>query len=687
MLSTVGLYLSIPYSQEESRRPADKISDLDPIEVAGRCRKDVVLRYAKELDLDFAIEAVSWTDNLDDMAKGPISNTHHFSPTSTQYRSHFSSLTNWGILARLTNIGPLRYIAKYFSIPKTPTCDRAIFNGRALSKMFKPPPPVNIPSVQEIILLLAMLLVPQKSLALYVADIRHWFHQIKVGHKLWQYFGVCMRDDSSSTTDFFAWKTLPMGFSFSPRICQCIAWTLLLYSSRPLHNFDGLRVARAELRHAKHPPRYVFMRNDEGVIVGIVSLTYDNILVASSNDEMWQVLVNQIEHNLERSARIVMKEKRRFSCSDLHAAFTRPGSAGLDTTEHGSAICRAAHLGVEYALNPSGSLRWRHDPSRLDRWLSIHSKLSQPESSWTPRDIARACGIVVWHLTIALEPLCDAVELIRILRRIAPNTALDEQPGWDQPCELLPNERTYLLAQITSSLANPWMRVNELAIEQEILLFVDASKRRMGAVVCDRSGEVIDVLMGKFPTGIDRANIYIKELVSAVLYTQLLIKKRHLRNCRIYLLIDNSAAFFALSNWYSSSELACEWLSRLHHHLRGCGCTLTPISIISEDNPADTPSRGSLEVCRFRLMRGMKVFKKHLEGIRHASKRVDFFEADEGDLLRHQEHTTGMPNYSDDLEEHFSSQLHSLSAPSAARAVDEDVRPTSKRRRTGEESR
>jgi len=155
MLSTVGLYLSIPYAQDEVQRPADTISKLDPIDVAGRCRKDVVLRYAKELDLDFAIEAIKWTDSLDDMAYGTISNTHRFCPTSTQYRSHFTSLKNWGILARLANIGPLRYIAKYFSIPKTQTSDRAIFNGRALSKLFRPPPPVNIPSVQEIILLLA----------------------------------------------------------------------------------------------------------------------------------------------------------------------------------------------------------------------------------------------------------------------------------------------------------------------------------------------------------------------------------------------------------------------------------------------------------------------------------------------------------------------------------------------------
>lgn len=315
------------------------------------------------------------------------------------------------------------------------------------------------------------------------------------------------------------------------------------------------------------------------------------------------------------------------------------------------------------------------------------NKLSQVDSSWTPRDIARARGIVVWHLTVALKPLCDAVELIRILRRIAPNPAAEERAGWDLPGELLLSERTYLLSQITSALANPWLQVTKTTIEQEILLFVDAAKLRMGAVVCDKPGEVLDVLMGTFPIGIDSANIYIKELVSAVLYTQLLIKKRRLRNCRIYLLIDNSAAFFALSNWYSSCEIACEWLSRLHHHLRSCGCTLTPISIISEDNPADTPSRGTLEVCKLRLRRGMKVFKKHQEGIRHASKRAEVFVADEGDLLRHQEDTAGMPRYRDEYENEVTHQLHSLASRGAAhsdRTVDEHLRTAVKRARNGE---
>lgn len=663
ILSTVGLYLSIPYDSAATPRhePTEPPNDLDPIEVAGRCRKDVVSKFAKELDLDFAVEAIHWTESIEDILQGPTTNMNKFTPTSTRYKKHFADLQRWGILERLTGTGPLKYISKYFSIAKTELVDRAIFNGRRLSKLCHSAPPVNIPSVPEIVVLLSEIMRQGGKLEIYVADIRHWFHQIRVGKKVWQYFGVCMQDDAGET-QFFGWRTLPMGFGYSPRICQCIAWTLLLYRKNTGHpNIDGLQKAREQLRHAKHPPRFVHVCDDNGKIIGVVTLTYDNILVAVSDPVIWKLLVDQIEYNLEVSARVVMKEKKRFSFSDLVTAFATPGKASPEPV---SVDRRAVHLGIEYAVNSDSILTWRHDPGRLGKWLDIYSKLSQSISIWTPREIARACGIVVWHLTVSLEPLCEAVNLIRILRRIATDPRpldvdqplveeledTDKSEKWDTECPLLEHERLYLLEQMKVTLLNPWMTYQQRLYHHESVLFTDASKRFMGAVVSDRQGNVNDIYMGQFPTGVINSDIYIKELVAAVLYTQLLIRKKHLRNCKIYILIDNSAAFFALSNWYSSSEIACKWLSRLFRDLEKVECSIEPILIISEDNPADTPSRGTYDVCEIRMIRGMNAFRKHLVGIRHASKKAsEYFDDEDVAVMRHHECTKGLPECTDDF--------------------------------------
>lgn len=84
------------------------------------------------------------------------------------------------------------------------------------------PPPANLIGVNEF-------LHECRSMGrchMLTADIRHWFHLIPIPNRLKVWFGLKLKGDA----DNYVWNTLPMGFSWSPRIAQLFAWATLLHT-------------------------------------------------------------------------------------------------------------------------------------------------------------------------------------------------------------------------------------------------------------------------------------------------------------------------------------------------------------------------------------------------------------------------------------------------------------------------
>ena len=638
--STVGLYLTIPYddlgdperplSADEPPNPLDEIDS----KLVGACRLDRVLSAAKIMDLDFTLEAVGWTNDISALLTEPnTSNLNKHTPTSQRYTAHFKSLLDWGILKKVNGTGFLQWISKYFSIAKNALLERSIFNGRSLSRQCQRPPPVNLPGVPETIGELDALNLKSKGkLILFLSDVRHWFHQIRVSRKVQAFFGVCMKNERGDN-DYYSWQTLPMGFAYSPRICQCIAWTLIIFNGTDLSdNRDGLRTARLNLRRAKDPPRFVHIRNDQEEVVGICTLTYDNVMIACTDEKIWAFLANRVINTFELFANVTLKEKSFFPSARLKETFHLP------CVEFGPEVERAVHLGVEYALSDADVLVWRHNPTKMTKWRDLGLQIRDSRTSWTCRGLAKVCGIIIWHKTITLVPLCFCRKLIHTLRCIAGSVGTVTS-NWDKPHHPDADTRNYLAEELSDILTNDWNHLRIVNPTTSTILFTDASKRRMGCVVCDIDGRVWSVNSGVFPNEIHESDIFIKELFAAVMCVTWTLRRRQLRNCCIHLGIDNSAAIFALNNWYSSSATACEFLSRLHNALMASVCTLQPFLIGTDDNPADTPSRGSYDVCKFRLRYGLTAFRQHMKGLRFSSSGTRIYEVEDDvdSVLRHKE--------------------------------------------------
>ena len=62
-------------------------------------------------------------------------------------------------------------------------------------------------------------------MSLYTLDFRHFFHEVGVSENLSRYFGVCIDGN------YYRWRTMPMGFAFSPFCAKSIAWAAILYAT------------------------------------------------------------------------------------------------------------------------------------------------------------------------------------------------------------------------------------------------------------------------------------------------------------------------------------------------------------------------------------------------------------------------------------------------------------------------
>jgi hypothetical protein len=612
LFMALGLYSQLPYGDVETMRDPSEIK-LDPITVAHHANIDTVKVYAQGLGFSCALEAIGWLSDVEELwvHSAPTSVNHH-QPISTRYRAHIIALQEAKILKPS---GSVRYVSGYFAVAKDPLTARSIFNGRKLSQLMHPPPNVNIPTIQDILALLISM-THVHTLCAFTMDIRHWFHQISVKPSLSQFFGLNFEGV------YYEWTTLPMGWSYSPRICQCIAWTVIAFNANPSDNSDGLKQAREDLKGAKDPPRFVRITNLDGASIGFVTLTYDNVGVFCTDAKIARVLWTKIKSRFG-SCNIVLKDKSLKYSSGSQMNCDSPRFAGLE------------YLGVQYAVKHIGvdeaHIRWRHDPERVKRWQPLLAKICAAMSA---REAAQVCGVLIWNRQVKRESLCHSPMILESLRITASHVG-GVRTRWALPVPNLTEAHLeYLRQELNKVIAlNEWQEQMQgpprIATR---VMFTDASKDMMGCVIYDETDHKLsgpgtisraNVWSNGFPRGLDSAIIFLKELAGAVWYVQSCIRRFKWKNVHILLGVDNSAAYYSIVNMYSSNKVACEWLCRLDQALVSSGCTLEPFLVISQDNPADTPSRGMLWAEAVRPKHGWRAAIEHTQGRRFASTEAD----------------------------------------------------------------
>ena len=644
LTSCIGLYSSVSYCAEVSAgSPCEdvKVLPLDPCHVSGNAQLSRLRSIAVVLDLKFVFGALHWLEDPSDLwLEPPPDEINHHRPSHSKYIAHLEEMASCGITKKLQGPQGLRWISGYFAVPKNDSVSRAVFNGKQLSRLFVCPPPVNIPSVSDIFDLLSRLIPSGGKWFAFTADIRHWFHQIPIGRALASWMGL-----HSGSGDYFQYRVLPMGWSFSPRICQCLAWCLIIAPPGPYKdgkvprthsNEDGLAIGRKYLRQQEHPPKFVLL-HDNGVVVGFITLTYDNIGMWCSNEGIFDCLVRKIDQ-LSKWCNITMKTQDPVNYCDLLLATGLRNSAPFAMTEAKG----TSHLGIQYALrvdNGQHRAAWRLDPERINRYSPVLDLL-EDEHVLTRREVGRIVGIIIWHLAVIQRPLCYAVTLMTILRSLTVDKPTLTKQEWDLPTSFSDSHRKYLGTMLGEVLRNDWHdapapRSNSAAV---YTIFTDSSKNCMGSVIVSPDGSSTPESM-LFHPKIQNVHIYLKELTAQVWFCVKCIKMMGFKRCHIQLVTDNSAVYFGILHMYSSNAFASRWIKYLHQCLVEAECTWSVFLVISEDNPADGPSRFQIGVCEKRLAAGLKAVEASINGCLRSSMPGAAFQYRDKDQLNSLRHT------------------------------------------------
>jgi len=141
--------------------------------------------------------------------------------TSQELTAHLAEMVEWHILGRGKISDEEFYLAvsKLFPVLKKSELFRAIFDSRMAGSLCARSPPVNLCKVKDLITIMC------QQLYFWSCDLKHWFYQISIHENLWRLFVVRARRDSY----FYFMRVLPQGWSWSPYIAQCIAWSIILY--------------------------------------------------------------------------------------------------------------------------------------------------------------------------------------------------------------------------------------------------------------------------------------------------------------------------------------------------------------------------------------------------------------------------------------------------------------------------
>jgi hypothetical protein len=573
------------------------VAPLDPIDVAGTTNVRGVLRMTRLLHWNTLFPIMEILDEesttghhvwlqqlIGDLTRENLLRSGAPEKQTVQpiYRQHMTQLMGYDILR--TTIDPAIFFSSYFAVPKTEDTARAIFNGRRLSERCPVPPPVNLATPTTILPLLEDFLHQHSSIFIMGADMRHWFHQLRLPRSLWPLFAL------NSDNRTLAWTTLPMGWSWSPCVAQAFAWALLAgrqANEEPLFEEAGLK-------EGSDLP--TFLRTKRG---GFVFVYYDNFVIITPQKEELDVFKKRFER----------------TCAE-YSAVVKQGSEFLADT--GSFIAKGVEFlgmklqGIARIRDRRGRLRcdgFTCRPAKIDEWAAM-----EVAGSTTPRDFAGFVGRSVFAETLACIPLGTTPRgklLLKCARQIG---SLAFSGGWDkqlddETCSRVRDMVAELWKNTLSLKDSPHAFPRPMATRDvNLVIATDASDTGYGYMIYELSPEGLRLLhpeetyVFQWNEEMRTKHIFEKELTAAVRGLETIRSTYARTDSRCLLVVDNSAACFVLRNGFSNHKGAMLLLERYSH----CLSDVEVLLVISGDNPADCPSRGDF---RDHLVRGERLLK------------------------------------------------------------------------------
>lgn len=544
---------------------------------------------------------------------------------SSKWRGHETNLKEYGLLKPMSS-GEVKFLSSYFAVRKrgkngNPDTARSIFNGKRLSRHCIPPPPVCLPEIPEMLTEMATLHASisgnrdfLQSPVVLTADFRHWFHQIGVSYNMSQFFGLSFR-----AQEFLRWVSLPMGFSWSPRLAQCLCWGIVLGDNES--RSSGLSRARTECQNLEHPPSFVYIYNEAGIKCGLVFCWYDNVTLICYHNQTAFATIKDIKDNARRAGatwkNFDIHQKNLSTLEESNTCSFLGITIGIQTT-----LGHKAHRS-ELVPVPSSSFLWRHEPDKISRIMSCKTELLSPLA--TRRSVARGIGYIIWDSYISGVALCKISEHIDLMKINTPARIQD----WNTQTPLSISALHDIRMKLTSIENNLW-RGHPKNIGPVAYVASDSSDAIGGYTIFDDVGNVIDNKELKWDCKIAKTHIFLKELLAAVIAIKRLVSKHpHIK--RVCIACDNTAVCHVLRKMYSNNKTALELVRRVY----GLNIALSVIGLRGIDNVADCITRG-VPICEVRRKNTWKTIIAAESGYRleaivqpHTSSRDEVRHSDE----------------------------------------------------------
>lgn len=458
--------------------------------------------------------------------------------TASCYSGHLRQLEAWGVLRRVPH--EPRVCSRYFEVAKSNGTARTIFSGCWVSKYLDSVPGVNLAPWDLLLSRLA-----QRKWNIISADFRHYFHQVQIGSGLQEILGV------STGQDFYLFKVLPMGLSFSPWIAQSLSWALILKALRALgwsHNGDESNELPVEVMVVT-PCMHIFV-------------LYDNLLFLCDD---WSALLKFQAAFMEVCARsgAIFKEMEVMR----YATWKKQG---------------LNHLGCHFTPYRHG-LSLRHTDAHMKKWVPIISDVSYP----TFRVVSRIAGILIYDAYMRNVPFCmlECQESVRSLLEIRAGGKWDSrvpEEGMRHWKVLLSAFRTVLLNQTSM-----WTNLLLVRKARRLVMASDAYDYGGAFLAWNELGTILE--LQQYPES-KAEHIYYKELRAAV-KAILWAAKWCTEPTVVVLMVDNTAVLAGLQNGYSSSQKGNALIRLAWEGVRTSKIRLVLVGVAGEHNPADHPSR------------------------------------------------------------------------------------------------
>jgi hypothetical protein len=487
-----------------------------------------------------------------------------------KWESHLSALEKYTVIAETQPYGIL-FSSGYFAVRKAMSdVSRAIFNGARLNSYFKPPPPVNLLPIDRLLHEAADIVARTGKPHVFVSDIRHCFHQYRVDEVQSKTFGLRMEDGR-----WFRWLGLPMGWSYSPRIAQCLAWEVLLRPCGATAQDLGLRSEDlARILEGENPPSFLGLYKGD-VRVGLVTVLYDNLFILSTERRLVERWQTQWATNAKHFGVTLKVMKMTDECNVRSPRFTPVEHFGL---QFGAQKCITA---------PSGwQLVWRHAPEKIEKWKALLHVLRN-RTALAAREVARVIGVIMWDQVISLAPLCRVAEPLEVLRRVAKWVG-GKKRRWQETCPVSEAEFVSLEAHLMRALSNTWYMEFYTTTEEVVYGASDASDEALGGVLFDEAGSVLSHDWFSEPCTNDET-IFLRELRALELLVRRVLLTRK-KASEIVCAVDNTAAVHCIRRGYSNSKEGLEIIRRIIAYLEDATVRLRVVSVRGVDNIADLPS-------------------------------------------------------------------------------------------------